>query len=187
MSHLDYFEKAVLSSLNTPYKQYTVPIDLAGQTYDINTIETTQADLDPDVKLCEYPLVLVHGFGGGLGLYVKNIDDLATQFKVYAFDTLGFGKSSRPRFPSEPEEAENFFVDSIESWRKAMNLDRIILLGHSFGGYQVACYALKYPHRIKHLILADPWGFPERPTVVPYRMPMWLKIMTAFPPFAILR
>lgn len=40
-------------------------------------------------------------------------------------------------------ETEAWFIDSFEEWRKAKNLDSFILLGHSFGGYVVAKYALK--------------------------------------------
>jgi pimeloyl-ACP methyl ester carboxylesterase len=39
----------------------------------------------------------------------------------------------------------------------------MVLLGHSFGGYLSAAYALKYPENVQHLILADPWGLPEKP------------------------
>jgi len=40
-------------------------------------------------------------------------------------------------------ETEAWFIDSFEEWRKAQNLSNFILLGHSFGGYVAAKYALK--------------------------------------------
>ena len=40
-------------------------------------------------------------------------------------------------------ETEAWFIDSFEEWRKAKNLGSFILLGHSFGGYVAAKYALK--------------------------------------------
>lgn len=40
-------------------------------------------------------------------------------------------------------EAESWFIDSLEEWRKVKNLDDFILLGHSLGGYVAARYALK--------------------------------------------
>ncbi|XP_047741669.1 1-acylglycerol-3-phosphate O-acyltransferase ABHD5-like [Hyalella azteca] len=66
---------------------------------------------------------------------------------VYAIDILGFGRSSRPKFDSDAVKAEKQFITSIESWRKAMGLDKFILLGHSFGGFLAASYAIKYPER----------------------------------------
>lgn len=93
------------------------------------------------------PLVLLHGFGGGVGLWVLNLDDLSQQRPVYAFDLLGFGQSSRPHFSSDAQEAELQFVESIEQWRTTVGLDKIILLGHNLGGYLAAAYALKYPAR----------------------------------------
>jgi pimeloyl-ACP methyl ester carboxylesterase len=120
------------------------------------------------------PIVLVHGFCGGVGLWLHNIDALSENRPFYAFDLLGFGRSSRPNFSTDPIVAENQFIESIEDWRKALNLNEIILMGHSFGGYLSASYALKYPQHIKALILADPWGFPEMPMVKPDTpMPLW--------------
>lgn len=40
-------------------------------------------------------------------------------------------------------ETEAWFIESFEEWRKSKNLSNFILLGHSFGGYVAAKYALK--------------------------------------------
>ncbi|KAL5107992.1 1-acylglycerol-3-phosphate O-acyltransferase ABHD5 [Taenia crassiceps] len=105
------------------------------------------------------PLVLIHGFASGIGLWCKNFDALSTSRRVYAFDLLGFGRSSRPPFPETAEGVEDKFVEMIEEWRKNVKLDKFILLGHSMGGFIAASYALSHPERIVHLVLIDPWGF----------------------------
>ncbi|XP_026168701.1 (Lyso)-N-acylphosphatidylethanolamine lipase isoform X1 [Mastacembelus armatus] len=150
------------------------------------------------------PLVMVHGFGGGVGLWIRNLDALSRSRPVYAFDLLGFGRSSRPPFPSDAAKAEEQFVSSIEQWRQSVGLENMILLGHSLGGYLATSYAIQYPSRVSHLILVDPWGFPERPetqakegqsqsTEVVKRppLPRWVKAIAAvvslFNPLAVIR
>lgn len=54
-----------------------------------------------------------------------------------------------------------------------MGLEKVNLLGHSFGGYISALYALKYPDNLHHLILADPWGFPELPDPEEFGLSLW--------------
>lgn len=58
------------------------------------------------------PLVLLHGFASGIGLWVLNIDSLSKDRPLYALDILGFGSSSRPTFNKDAELAENQLVDS---------------------------------------------------------------------------
>lgn len=167
-----------------------VPIVLNGEKHYINTIQTIN-EIAADSELADHPLVLLHGFGGGLGMFIKNFDPLAKHFKVIALDCLGFGRSSRPRFPMDPQETENMFVEALEAWRVSMRLEKMILLGHSFGGYLSAAYALRYPSRLEHLILADPWGFPERPPNPGARFPLWARFIVGsfkhISPLAIMR
>ncbi|MXQ98555.1 hypothetical protein E5288_WYG008108 [Bos mutus] len=117
----------------------------------------------------------------------------ASERPVYAFDLLGFGRSSRPRFDSDAEEVENQFVESIEEWRCALGLDKMILLGHNLGGFLAAGYSLKYPSRVSHLILVEPWGFSERPDLADQErpIPVWIRALgaalTPFNPLAGLR
>ncbi|CAH1224719.1 ABHD4 [Branchiostoma lanceolatum] len=105
---------------------------------------------------------MIHGFGAAAGFFFLNFDALAEHRSVFAFDILGLGRSSRHEFSTKPDVAEEEFVDSMEEWRKGLGLDKFILMGTSFGGFLAASYAIKHPERVKHLILADPWGFPER-------------------------
>ncbi len=93
------------------------------------------------------PLVLLHGFGGGVALWAQNLDSLSSSGPVYALDLLGFGRSSRPQFSTDAEGAEEQFVQALEAWREKVGLEEMVLLGHNLGGYLSAAYTLKYPHR----------------------------------------
>ncbi|XP_078007322.1 1-acylglycerol-3-phosphate O-acyltransferase ABHD5 isoform X3 [Phascolarctos cinereus] len=167
-----------------PYKKESVCISSG------NKIWTLKFSQDIAHKT---PLVLLHGFGGGVGLWALNFGDLCENRPVYALDLLGFGRSSRPPFGSDAVEAEDQFVDTIEEWRCALSLDAVILLGHNLGGFLAAAYSLKYPSRVKHLILVEPWGFPERPDNADQDrpIPVWIKalgaVLTPFNPLAGLR
>jgi len=125
-------------------------------------------------------LVMLHGYGAGLGFFYKNFEGLSrvTGWKLYALDMLGMGNSSRPPFrihAKEPEakirEAENWFIDALEEWRQARRIEKFTLLGHSLGGYLAVSYALKYPGHINKLVLASPVGIPEDPYTVNAAMP----------------
>lgn len=106
------------------------------------------------------PLVLLHGFGGGVALWAQNLDALSGCGPVYALDLLGFGRSSRPQFDAEPEKAEDQFVTALEEWRGKVGLEEMVLLGHNLGGYLSAAYTLKYPSRWDILLSKQPvWGF----------------------------
>lgn len=123
------------------------------------------------------PLLLLHGLGAGVALWVLNLDSLAQHRPVYAIDVLGFGRSSRPNFDKDALKAEKQLVESVEEWRREMNLKEMIVLGHSMGGFLAASYAISHPERVKHLVLADPWGFPEKPADITtkYNIPLWVR------------
>jgi pimeloyl-ACP methyl ester carboxylesterase len=173
-------EQRVLSVVRFPFEQNQISI---GDGLTINTLHTYNPKARQSNK--RSPLVLLHGFGAGIGFWLLNIDALAEQHEhVYAIDLLGCGRSSRPHFRAKTsEEAERFFVDALERWRIQLKLDKMILLGkyiyhlknilnfifygfiigHSLGAYISASYAMSFPSRVSHLILASPVGVPKEP------------------------
>lgn len=60
------------------------------------------------------------------------------------------------------------------------------------GGFLATSYALSYPDRVKHLILADPWGFVEKPVESQIKhIPLWARViaytLSPFNPLAAVR
>lgn len=178
-----FFVIILIKVVKHALKVYFAPIS---RENCLRTIESSN-------KSDRLPLVLLHGMGGGVGLWVMNIDSLSEKQKVYAIDLLGFGRSSRPKFPKDELEAEKIFVQSLEEWRKMVELENFILPGQSFGGYLACSYSISYPDRVKHLILSEPWGMPNLPTEIgdDIKIPRWskkfLSIFSFFYPFTAFR
>lgn len=166
------------NSITDPYGPRTWHsrmVSLSGKHRALNefSVERTGEEADQN-------LVVLHGYGAGLGFFYKNFEPLSRSkgWRLYALDMLGMGRSSRPPFKihaktkeAQISEAEDWFIDSLEEWRKKKNIDKMTLVGHSMGGYMAVCYALKYPGRLNKLILASPVGIPEDPYAVRADMP----------------
>ena len=73
--------------------------------------------------------------------------------KLVFIDERGSGKSSKLEDPKEYTVSN--MVEDIEAVRQALDLGKISLLGHSFGGALVQAYALKYQKDLSHLILGS--------------------------------
>uniref|UniRef100_K3WZ17 AB hydrolase-1 domain-containing protein n=1 Tax=Globisporangium ultimum (strain ATCC 200006 / CBS 805.95 / DAOM BR144) TaxID=431595 RepID=K3WZ17_GLOUD len=104
-------------------------------------------------------IVLMHGYMAGNAFWAANLQALAKSFNVYAVEWRGIGRSVRPTFNAKTDyEIDDFFVESLEQWRREIQLDRFILCAHSMGAMYSTYYATKYSHHIEHLILVSPAG-----------------------------
>ncbi|AQZ12171.1 ECM18 (YDR125C) and ICT1 (YLR099C) [Zygosaccharomyces parabailii] len=56
------------------------------------------------------------------------------------------------------KQYEDYYLDSIEYWRKQNGIEKFNLVGHSFGGYIAFKYSVKYPNSVKQLGLISPLG-----------------------------
>ena len=135
-------------------------------------------------------LVLLHGFAGGVGNWLPNWKDLIQYTNVYAVDMPGFARSERPKVTFKTaDDAIEFMTDSVLAWMKEMGIEgKVDLCGHSFGGYISANFAMKYPTKIDHLVLADPWGMqPAHDRKLPFKFRVALKLFYAGNPLSVLR
>lgn len=67
--------------------------------------------------------------------------------------------AGRPPFRARNrEDTEDFFLTALAKWHETQGLGKVILLGHSLGGYLAAQYALAHPEHVQHLVLVSPAG-----------------------------
>lgn len=99
------------------------------------------------------PMILIPGGPGGVHLGLRRFDSLAKTNMLIYFDAFGRGKSDTAQDVKEYTIERD--IEDIEGLRKALNLNQINVLGHSYGGVVAQGYAIKYPQNVSHLILAN--------------------------------
>jgi len=102
------------------------------------------------------PLVVVNGGPGFDHTYLHLTtawDSVGQHRPVVFYDQRGNGRS----LGNHPKQAQNLKaeVDDLEALRVQLKLDRLDLIGHSWGGYLVMAYAALHPDRIAHLVIMD--------------------------------
>jgi proline iminopeptidase len=99
------------------------------------------------------PLIIIPGGPGGAHPGYRVFDSLAKNNELIYFDAFGRGKSDTAKDVKEYSLARD--IEDIEGLRIALHFDKLNVLGHSYGGLVAQGYALKYPSRVRHLILAN--------------------------------
>ena len=75
-------------------------------------------------------------------------------FDVYVYDEVGTGRSSRLEEPRRYTLARD--VADLEAVREKFGAERVILIGHSYGGVLAAAYASSHPGRGARMVLSSP-------------------------------
>ena len=99
------------------------------------------------------PLVLMHGFMGTLLMWSPNIADLSQDYRVYAVDIMGHPSKS---IPEKPIRSAADFMTWITGTLNDLHLDRVHLVGMSFGGWLSLNFSMNAPERINTLVLLSP-------------------------------
>jgi len=98
------------------------------------------------------PLVLVHGFGNEAHIWDDFAPRVAPHYRTVAVDLRGHGDSDH-----DPEGRYDYdhHVADLEAVTSALGIDRLVLVGHSFGGRTATIFAAKHPERMAGLVIVD--------------------------------
>ena len=103
------------------------------------------------------PLVFIHGVGAGTSSFMwrKNFDELAKDFRVYAFDLLGFGFSDKPAVA--PYSAD-LYVELITDFIREVSGYPANVIASSLGAAYAIRVADEHPELVNAMILNGPTG-----------------------------
>jgi len=103
------------------------------------------------------PVIFLHGSPGTPDMRgdARYFGQLSREgFDVYVYELVGRGRSSRLDDPRAYTLERD--VRDLEGIRRKIGAERVILLGHSYGGLIAAAYAASHPERVSKMVLTSP-------------------------------
>lgn len=107
-------------------------------------------------------LVLLHGSGGHVEAYVRNLEAHAEHFSTWVIDMLGHGYTGRPGHPLEVKH----YVAHLIAFLDAVGVRKAHVSGESLGGWVAARMAIDHPDRVERLVLNTAGGSQADPEVM---------------------
>jgi proline iminopeptidase len=103
------------------------------------------------------PLVFLHGGPGGDHQYfLPHVQPLAKSHQLFFYDQRGCGRSEEPSDGTNYTMAEE--VDTLEELRQGLGLEKINIIGESWGSMLALLYAVKYPENVEKILLTAAIG-----------------------------
>jgi pimeloyl-ACP methyl ester carboxylesterase len=99
-------------------------------------------------------LLLLHGLGCDHTTWEPVIDTLARRYTVIAPDLLGHGLSDKPR----ADYSVGGYANGMRDLLTVLGIDRVTVVGHSFGGGVAMQFAYQFPERTERMILVASGG-----------------------------
>jgi 2-hydroxy-6-oxonona-2,4-dienedioate hydrolase len=108
------------------------------------------------------PLILLHGTGGHIEAYARNIKGLSEKFRVICIDMVGHGYTEKPNRPY----GIDYYSDHLLGVMQALGLEQAYISGESLGGWVAAWFAAYHPEYVKALVLNTPGNVNNKPEVM---------------------
>ncbi len=158
-----------------------IDLDLYRHEVRVSTnplVRLSAIDISPDHP--QRTFVFIHGFGGQAEQWQYQLQEFSLENRVIALDLRGHGLSDQPASGYEMSR-------TLEDLEIALTLlkvkNKIVLVGHSFGGAVATEYALKHPDRVERLVIIATAGeFKLQPLLrLALSLPNWLlRLMRPF-------
>lgn len=110
------------------------------------------------------PILLLHGTSASLHTWEGWVKELARQRRVISLDLPGFGLTGP--FPDGDYRVEHY-TQFLLALLDHLRVNRVVLVGNSFGGQLAWRFALAHPERSARLVLVDAAGYPRNAESVP--------------------
>lgn len=131
--------------------------------------------VEPNIELAHFAIgqgrnvLVIHGGPGQpFTQPMSGLEPLTSEFRFHYYDQRGSGESTRPidRFESQNMYENMKMLDQslglgaqiadIERIRQILGDEKLILIGHSWGGFLASLYAAEFPEHVEALILVSP-------------------------------
>ncbi len=158
------------------------------QIWEDPPVRIALVDIAPERP--ERTIVFLHGFGGNVAQWKRQLTHFSDQNRVISVGLRGHSISGRCPGPFTTPQ---LLADLEQALRQIGAPERIVLVGHSFGNALAAEFALSYPGRVEGLILVAPsgefrlaWNYRTAlklpTTVLDAVYPLFRKMLHATPP-----
>jgi 2-hydroxy-6-oxonona-2,4-dienedioate hydrolase len=108
-------------------------------------------------------ILFIHGLGSSSIVWRDIPQALSEHFHTVSVDLIGFGGSDKP----ELDYTISYFSQFVKNFLIQIGIsiqDKIIIIGHSLGGYIAIEYAIENTEQIEKLVLIDSSGMLNKPT-----------------------
>ncbi|MFW6597177.1 alpha/beta fold hydrolase [Propionibacteriaceae bacterium Y2011] len=140
-------------SYRTAYSQVMERLPPATRVHDVRTAYGTVRVYEWSAPGDHTPVVFLPGIRSGAPMWVDNIRPWLGRRTVYALDAVGDAGMSTQSTPLTSFDDHATWLDQTFA---GLGLDRIHLVGHSFGGAMAATYATHHPERLATLTMFEP-------------------------------
>lgn len=126
-----------------------------GQSIQIGPVSTNYHDIGDGA-----PVLMIHGSGPGVSAWANwrlPIGALSPRLRCLAPDMAGFGYSTVPDGYAFTRAA---WLDQLTGFLDALGLEKVHVIGNSFGGSMALALAIAAPERVDRLVLMGSVGVP---------------------------
>jgi pimeloyl-ACP methyl ester carboxylesterase len=146
--------------------EYPYPVKKISLQMDNTEAAMAYMDIIPTTNANGKAVVLLHGKNFN-GYYWKNVIPFLVNegYRVVVPDQVGWGRSDKPGI----HYSFHLLASNTMLLLDTLNIEKIILVGHSMGGMLASRIAMMYPSRIQKLVLENPIGLEDYKRFIPYR------------------